>query len=165
VIPELVASFDRTTDYVRELVRDVSEEGMVQQPPGVPNHPLWTLGHLAYSFQEIARELGATPWLPEEWEHFFGFGSSTDESVRSPNLSREVLLACFEDSSRRLRELLLATGEERLTDPLPDVAARKLLPTIGHALLQIVAAHSAYHAGQLAAWRRATGRGTAGVFI
>jgi uncharacterized damage-inducible protein DinB len=52
-----------------------------------------------------------------------------------------------------------------LAEPLPDERVRELLPTKGHALLQVVAAHTAYHAGQLAVWRRAIGRPAAGVFL
>jgi uncharacterized damage-inducible protein DinB len=40
-----------------------------------------------------------------------------------------------------------------------------MFATTAEALLQIVSAHTAYHAGQLAAWRRAIGREPVGVFI
>jgi uncharacterized damage-inducible protein DinB len=52
-----------------------------------------------------------------------------------------------------------------LAEPLPDERVRELLPTKGHAILQVVAAHTAYHAGQLAVWRRAIGRPPNGVFL
>ncbi len=61
--------------------------------------------------------------------------------------------------------VLLATDESRLREPLPDDKAREILPTLGDALLQIVSAHTAFHAGQLAAWRRAIGRPPVGAFI
>ena len=108
MIPELVGSFDRSLAFMRELIADLSDEEMVLQPPGVPNHAAWTLGHVIHSCQAIAGELGVVPWLPDDWE---------------------------------------------------------ILPTLGDALLQVVSAHTAFHAGQLAAWRRAIGRPPVGVFV
>ena len=36
---------------------------------------------------------------------------------------------------------------------------------MGHLLLQVVGAHTAFHAGQLALWRRALGKPSVGVFV
>ena len=78
---------------------------------------------------------------------------------------RLLLLQSLTEASQRLRAALLALDETKLTEPLPDEQMRDVLPTKGHALLQVIAAHTAYHAGQLAVWRRAIGRQSAGVFI
>ena len=79
--------------------------------------------------------------------------------------SKAELLAAFADAGQRFRTALLGMDPATLAEPLPDERARGLFPTKGHALLQIVAAHTAYHAGQLAAWRRAIGRPPVGVFV
>jgi uncharacterized damage-inducible protein DinB len=164
MIPELVSCFDRTLTYMQELVADLSDEDMVLQPQGVPNHAAWTLGHVICSCQGIAIELGVQTWLPGEWESNFGYGSSPS-SAGSQHAGKAALLAALRDASNRLRAALLATDERTLTDSLPDEGVRDILPTRGHALVQLVAAHTAYHAGQLAAWRRAIGRPPVGVFI
>jgi len=163
MIPELVGSFDRSLAFLRDLIADLSDEEMVLQPPGVPNHAAWTLGHVIHSCQAIAGELGEVPWLPDDWEARFGYGSSP--GVASQDFSKAALLASLADASSRLRAILLATDESRLRDPLPDEKAREILPTVGDALLQVVSAHTAFHAGQLAAWRRAIGRPPVGVFV
>jgi len=165
VIAELVSCFDRTTAYVRELVADLRDEEMILQPPGVPNHAAWTLGHVIHSCQAIAQELGVSPWLPDDWESLFGYGSSPCGVAGSAYSFKSVLTGYLADASDRLRAALLTTDENRLRDPLPDPKTREVLPTTGDALLQIVCAHTAYHAGQLAAWRRAIGREPVGVFI
>lgn len=157
MIPELVASFDRTLTFMQEQVADLSDEEMVLQPAGVPNHAAWTLGHVIHSCQEIAGELGVEGWLPSDWESNFSYGSSPG-SVRPQYATRSALLASLRDASERLRAALLQTDENTLANPLPDEKVREIMPTLGHALLQVVAAHTAYHAGQLAAWRRAIGR-------
>ena len=51
--------------------------------------------------------------------------------------------------------------ESVLVKPLEDIA----FPTLGDVLLQVVVGHTAYHAGQLAVWRRAIGKDSAGVFV
>lgn len=71
------------------------------------------------------------------------------DAARYPTQSE--LVALLEESAWRLRSALPA-------QPLPDPSLREILPTLGHALLQVVAAHSAFHAGQLALWRGAIGK-------
>jgi hypothetical protein len=44
-----------------------------------------------------------------------------------------------------------------LAQPLPDVRFRDQFPTVGHAVLHILAAHTALHIGQVIVWRRAMG--------
>jgi uncharacterized damage-inducible protein DinB len=164
MIPELVGCFERTAAFMRDSVSDLSDEDMVLQPPGVPNHAAWTLGHVIHSCEAMAGELGMEPWLPGEWESQFGYGSSP-AAVVSQHPSKAELLAALEEASRRLRAALLGMDETALAEPLPDERVREMLPTKGHALLQVVAAHTAFHAGQLAAWRRAIGRQPVGVFL
>jgi uncharacterized damage-inducible protein DinB len=164
MVPELVGCFERTLAFMRDSVADLSDEDMVLQPPGVPNHAAWTLGHIIYSCQAMAGELGVEPWLPGDWESQFGYGSSPT-AVITQYPRKAALLPALEDASRHLRTALQATNETALAEPLPDETVRGMLPTKGHAILQIVAAHTAYHAGQLAVWRRAIGRPSVGVFI
>jgi uncharacterized damage-inducible protein DinB len=164
MVRELLGCFDRTLTFMREAVADLSDEEMILQPPGVPNHAAWTLGHIIYSCQAIAGELGTQPWLPGDWESHFAYGSSPGP-VASPRSCKAALLAALADANDRLRAAVLGLDERALAAPLPDRRARETLPTVGDALLQVLAAHTAYHAGQLAAWRRAIGRVPVGVFI
>ena len=165
MIPELVGSFDRSLAFMRGLIADLSDQEMVLQPPGAPNHAAWTLGHVIHSCQAIAGELGVAPWLPDDWEARFGYGSAPAAAADSGDSGKVALLAALADAAERLRTVLLAIDESRLKDPLPDEKARKILPTLGDALLQVISAHTAFHAGQLSAWRRAIGRPPVGVFV
>jgi uncharacterized damage-inducible protein DinB len=164
MIPEVVACFERTVAFMRESVADLSDEDMVLHPPGVPNHAAWTLGHVIHSCEAMAGELGVEPWLPRQWESQFGYGSSPTALVQE-RPSKAALLAALAEASHRLRTALLRLDDKALAEPLPDEKVRELLPTMGHAILQVVAAHSAYHAGQLAVWRRAIGRQPVAVFL
>lgn len=164
MVPELVGCFERTLAFMQESVADLSDEDMVLQPAGVPNHAAWTLGHVIHSCHAMAGELGVEPWLPSEWESQFGYGSSPTALV-SQHPSKSALLAALAEASHRLRSALREMDEAALAGPLPDEKVRDMLPTKGHALLQVVAAHTAFHAGQLAVWRRAIGREPVGVFL
>jgi len=83
MITQLVATLDRTLAFIREQVADLPDEEMVRQPAGVPNHAAWTIGHVIYSCQEMAAELGTESWLPADWESNFGYGSSPGQSIRT----------------------------------------------------------------------------------
>ena len=112
----------------------------------------------------MAGELGVESWLPREWESQFGYGSQpTAVVLQYPG--KAALLAELREASQRLRTALLRMDEASLAEPLPDENVRGILPTKADALLQIIAAHTAYHAGQLAVWRRAIGRPSAAVFV
>ena len=146
MLSELISSFEYTVDFMERQVADLSDEDIVSQPPGAPNHAAWTLGHITFSCQEMASELGVERWLPDDWESRFGYGSSpAPQSSREP--SKAALLAALKKASRRLGDALRHLDEETLAKPLPDEGDPQPFPTMGHVLLQVVAAHTAYHAG------------------
>lgn len=164
MITELVSCLDHTLTFVEQQVADLSDEEMLLQPSGAPNHAVWTIGHIIHSWQAMAVELGAEPWLPSDWESHFGYGS-IPSSETSGFSSKSTLLATLADTSNRLKTALLGTDERSLARPIPDEETREVMPTMGHLLMQVIVGHTAFHAGQLAAWRRATGRVPVGVFI
>ncbi len=160
MIDVLIHTFEATVRFVEQSVADLSDKQMVEQPTGVPNHATWTLGHIIHSCQGMSTELGAEPWLPDDWESTFGYGSRPRlDHKRYPG--KPQLLEMLVDSSARVRQTLLSANSSVLEKPLPDEA----LPTMGHLLLQVLVAHTAFHAGQLAVWRRAIGKESTGVFV
>jgi hypothetical protein len=156
MIAEILNSFALNLDYLRRLVEDLDDGQMVAQPAGVVNHPAWTIGHLVQSCQAIGGELGIPPWLPDDWGRRFGTGS-VPVAIPDAYPGKAALMRALDDGRRRLAEALAEMGEEGLARPLPDVRYRDRLPTIGHAVLHILAAHTALHVGQVATWRRAMG--------
>jgi uncharacterized damage-inducible protein DinB len=164
MIDELVHSFDYSVKFMEQSVADLTEEQMVQQPASVPNHAAWTLGHIINSCEGIAGELSVEKWLPENWESRFGYGSTplSDNAAHPPKAELVTMMA---DASDRLRKALLATDPSRLQQPLPDPQGCELFPTMSHVLLHVVVAHTAFHAGQIALWRRAMGLKSVAVYI
>jgi hypothetical protein len=156
VIPELLNSYALTLSDVRAAVADLEDELMVRQSPGIPNHPAWTIGHLVYSAQAIGGELGVSPWLSAQWVALFGTGSTPQPSASLYPPRSELLLA-LADAQDRITRALGSLPQDVIAAPLPDVRYRSLFPSIGHAALHILAAHTSYHLGQLGLWRHALG--------
>jgi hypothetical protein len=160
MVTKIVHIFEATVKFVEQSVADLSEQQMIKQPKGVPNHGKWTLGHIIFSCQGIAIELDVEPWLPGDWELVYGYGSTPlPDSQQYPKKSE--LLTMLSDAKSRLCQTLLTLNESTLEKSLPD----EMFSTMGHLLLQVVIAHTAYHAGQLAIWRRAIGKQPVGVFV
>jgi len=160
VIDEMIHMFEATVRFMEQSVDDLSDEEMVEQPSGVPNHATWTLGHIIFSCQGMAKELGAAPWLPDDWESVFGYGS-TPRSEAQQYPKKTQLLTLLAEATTRLCHTLRRVNASVLSRPLSDEDP----PTMGHVLHQVVVAHTAFHAGQLAVWRRAIGKESVAVFV
>lgn len=158
MIDETLNSFALTLDFLRRLIADVPDDAMARQPAGVLNHPAWTLGHLAQSCEAIAREVGVPPWLPTNWATRFGTGSmpTADRAHYPPKAD---LLAPLADGQQRVGTALSAFTDAGLKVPLRDTRFRDRFPTLGHAVIHILGAHTASHVGQIVVWRRVAGFG------
>jgi DinB superfamily len=168
MLHELVQALEYSLGYIERSVADLSSAELVAQPPGVPNHAMWTLGHVIRSCELVAGELGARPWLPDGWRETFGYGSRpSSDASRYPQ--KEKMIALLSESKRRLRETLLEQDESVLQQPLAghlkQSLSEKEFPTLGQVLLQVVVAHTGYHAGQLTVWRRAIGKEAVAMFV
>ncbi len=153
---EILNSYALTLREVRTMVTDLEAAQMVHQPTGVPNHPTWIIGHLVQSCEMIGGEIGLQPWLPGSWAEKFAPGSKPVPSLEAyPN--KATLLSLLDDGEQRLRRALAAMTNADLARPLPDQRYRDVLPTLGHAVLHILAGHTAVHLGQMKVWRRAAG--------
>ena len=160
MIDEIADVFKSTITYVEKMIEDLSDHELVQQPTGIPNHGAWTLGHIIYSCQGMAVEIGEDSWLPENWESDFGYGSEpSPDAGYYPNKSE--MMSLLSESSQRMRKTLLNAGQSFYNKKLPD----EEFSTMGHLVIQVVIAHTAFHAGQLAMWRKAIGKPSVGVFV
>ena len=153
MIDEILNSYRISLDRVRGLVADLNEDQMVSQTVALPNHPAWTIGHLIYSAHMIGQEMGISPWLDEAWLEPFRKGATPQADI-SAYPSKEELLSTLDSASARLSQKLQAMTDDDLAGPLPDSRYRNVFPTLGHAVLHILTAHTSIHVGQLSAWRR-----------
>ena len=123
--------------YAQMLVKDVADDQMAQQPGGVVNHPAWSLGHLVVSANHLGQLLGLDGDLPTGWDKTFATGG-VPTADRSDYPSKDDLL-----------------------NALTAQHTRKDVPTVGDMVIVMMTGHEMDHLGQIAAWRRAMGLGSA----
>ncbi len=152
----IVDGFAYSLNFLRELVADLSAKEMVLQSEQIKNHPAWVIGHLAFSCQAIGGEIGLKSWLADNWGQRFGMGSEPVSDVVAYEDKAE-LLAILSDAQGRITKAVNNLPPQQLASPLPDDNYQNELPSIHHAIHQILIAHPAYHAGQTVIWRRAIG--------
>jgi hypothetical protein len=138
------------------MLADVPPPQMCTQPPGLPNHPAWLVGHLAVMRSYVAKALGREAHVPEAWAALFNRGTSpTGELSRYPEKSE--LFATFKRLNTAALEALAATPPARLAEESPAAGLRPIFPTVGHLVLGLLTLHDGLHLGQLGDWRRAMG--------
>ena len=146
--------------FAETLVKDVTAEQMAQQPGGVINHPAWSLGHLATSANSLAQLLGLESDSPDGWDKTFATGG-TPSADPSAYPTKEEILAELKKQHARNTAAFEKVDPAELAKPHPNEAARKYFPTVGDLVVFLMTAHEMDHLGQIAAWRRAMGLGSA----
>lgn len=143
------------------------ERSRTAQLPGMPNHVIWTLGHLAMTMHKVAEKFDGLP-LPEsdfsagdgaqrgDAERFdlasIVIGSHPiDEASRYPTLARGR--AIFERACDRFADAVRSAGDAKLDEPI--IWHDGELPL--WSLVARVCFHNGTHAGQLTDLRRMLG--------
>jgi hypothetical protein len=135
-----------------DLATSFPEDRIAYQAAPTDNHLLWTLGHLAMTYQWLSSFLGVKGTLPESYGALFGGKSKpSGDSKAYPSLSelRKNYLAqyaAFVDAVKRLPESQLS---DSIADKTGGFAPTKL------DLVQRASWHEGWHGGQLSSIRRA----------
>ena len=141
------------------LVCDLTDEQMVAQPSGVINHPAWTLGHLGATSDALAGVLGLPSTLPDAWKEACRMGSIPSGNAADYPGKVEILEE-LRAQHERVSEAMQAVDAERLRQPMPPPRGKRF-PTVGDFAVALMTMHEGHHLGQVAAWRRAMGLGSA----
>jgi uncharacterized damage-inducible protein DinB len=153
----LIQSLDLARRRTLALVADLTDEQLTAQPASAENHPAWTLGHLFLLDAYLADflEPDDAPTLDERWVRVYGPDSmpSADASVY---MTKAELLERLDTVRAVVIGAIAALPDEALMEELPEHAPGPELPSYHHLILHALW-HEGYHAGQLAAWRRAMG--------
>jgi len=144
--------------WIGGLIADIKDAPMTAPTPNGGNHPLWVVGHLAYSESNIlnAYILGKDYPLAE-WKEPFGIGSQpVDDATVYPPF--DEVLAKFESARADTLAYLETLTDEDLDKPSHAPEDKKdYFGTIGQCLT-VMTTHLAFHGGQIADARRAAGR-------
>ena len=142
-------------NYTKDLMADLDDARLAEQPlPGM-NHPAWILGHLAIATDYTLKLSGQEPRCPEAWHTQFGPGSvpSTD---RTAYPSKAAFMEALISGHAAATEAATHIDPKRLDQPhgIP-MEFLNAIPTVGELLAHLMTTHEATHVGQLSAWRRA----------
>lgn len=140
--------------FLDQLLADVSGSQWTAQPDGFRNHPLWTMGHMATTYEWAYRTLtGKAGFLPESYAKLFGYQSQpTSDASAYPSV---------DDVRARYREAydkFVAAGKKIKDEQLlakPVLNADFVKDNLQ--VLDMTAWHDGWHGGQLASLRRALG--------
>ncbi len=153
----LLWSLDQARRQTVALCAGIHDDQLTAQPPGAPNHPAWTLGHLFLLDAYIADLLTPeeSPRLDQRWADAYG-PASVPRAENPDNQTRADYLARLDTVRAAVIGAVAGLDDDGLCAPLPDASRRDEFPTVAH-LLQYALWHEAFHAGQLSAWRKAMG--------
>lgn len=152
----IIAAMAMARTMTDDLLKGIPADKHFAQPAGPhDNHAVWTLGHLATFYQWSASLIdGKEGGLPSSYQGLFGWKSKPQpDAAIYP--SYEEIRRHFEDAYDRFLKLALALSDaEMLKPPAMDTGgyAKDKLEVIEKAVW-----HEGWHAGQLAALRRALG--------
>lgn len=141
------------------LLDDMSDAPLTQPTSKGGNHPLWVLGHLAYSEANIVSHIIGGEENPlVQWKETFGSGSEPTTDASDYPSWEEVRKAMEEVRARTIR-LLDGLTDADLATPTKNCPPEReqLLGTIGACLLVLVL-HPTMHYGQVADARRMADR-------
>jgi hypothetical protein len=154
----LIENCTANTKMLQRFVADIPEEKMCAQFPGLPNHPMWTIGHLTLVRGGMAGMVGKPAGLPAEWKARFG-GNSTPVADAAVHPRKEEMIGIFLHTHEHMVEALRAADEAILNEPTPNERLAPFFPTKRHFLWNVLTTHDGMHLGQIGDFRRALGLG------
>jgi hypothetical protein len=142
--------------FLIEVVDDIPESRMAEQPGIIVNHPAWTLSHLnAYAGVLLSMlDDPSVPTVDAEMERF-GYGT-TPVADRAAYATKRELLDRFRVRNARLAVVVAEKHSAYFPRPSPE-KYHPYSPTIGHIAITLLVTHPPHHLGQLKHWRRAAG--------
>lgn len=155
--------------YAQQLLDGVTSEAFARfAAPGgelvESNHPAFIYGHLSLYSPRIIQFCGgqAEP-IPEGFNELFSNKAKCQDDVDgSIYPEMQQITDFFFDGHNAALEVVQGTDDEVLnqSNPAPGPMAEKF-PTVGSMCNFISAAHIMLHMGQMSAWRRMQGLGSA----
>jgi hypothetical protein len=152
-------SLEQSKEWGLALIVDMKDAPITAPTPNGGNHPLWVLGHVAYSEAELRDQfILGKPNSLGEWKDLFGQGSTPlDDASKYPPF--DEVLAKFAEVRADTLKLLATLSDDDLDKPSQaPQEAQAFFGTIG-LCLSAIPLHFVFHAGQVADARRAAGRG------
>ncbi len=155
----LKMNLETCTGMTLPMIQDMKDAPLTFPTASGGNHPLWILGHLAYSEGSVLQEIMLGEPNPlADWKEAFGAGTEPiSDAAKYPPFD-EVLSKCQEIHQATLA-LLDSMSEEDL-DTTSKACPPEYESYFGtrRQCFQMIASHWLMHQGQVADARRTAGR-------
>jgi hypothetical protein len=168
--PVIARAARRGVGLADKLLAGVPDREFARHPPGAhgridTNHPAWIYGHLSIYPKRLAGFAGLDPapmGVPDGWEDLFG-GKSVcrDDAAGTIYPAREVIVSAFARNYAALLDSLERLPDAVYAQPVPEERYREAFGTVGGAAAFMTGSHVMFHLGQMSAWRRCHGLGSA----
>ena len=151
-------SLEMSGSWILALAKDMQDAPLTMPTSAGGNHPMWCVGHLAYSEANLVNVLikGEEHPFPE-WEGLFKQGGEVyTESSKYP--AYEDVISKLEEVRASTLALLDTLTDDDLDKPShAEEEMKDFFGTVG-ACLAVIVIHYSFHGGQIADARRALGR-------
>ncbi len=168
--PMIAASARLGLGYAERLLKDVrtdqfSRFARVGDTVIESNHPAFIYGHLSLYACRVIEGAGAdaTPYQPSASfvELFSKDAVCVDDPQGSIYPAMDDVTSALLDGYRAAADALERADDFRFTAANPNGAMREKFPTAGAMHAFYIGGHFMLHMGQMSAWRRAIGMGSA----
>jgi hypothetical protein len=147
--------------YAEILLKDIPADKFGHMPHPDMNHPAFCIGHLSIYPDKVLGMIAKGDLAiakPEYDELFDQTVKCVEQDGRYP--AKDEIVSHFNDRHTALLNVLGDITDDVLAQPNPTGLASKL-PTMGSMVNFMVHGHIMLHLGQVSAWRRAVGLGSA----
>ena len=151
-----------TLGYADKLIQSIPADQFAAMPRADLNSPAFCIGHLAIYAPMVAGMIGSAEGIetPAHYQDLFKNGAPC---IATPGHypSKAELIGHFVGGWSKVAELLATVDDARLSQPNPMEQMIERLPTVGGMVSFMALAHNMMHLGQISAWRRVMGLGSA----
>lgn len=152
-----------TLGYAERLLADIPADRFAHMPLPKLNHPAFNIGHLSLYPNRLFTMLGRPDLEVDKAGYAALFAAGTEcveQDGRYP--SKDELVSHYFERYRAMLAHLPETSDETMSRANPmEGRMRELFPTIGEAMCFMLHNHQMMHLGQISAWRRVMGMGSA----
>lgn len=165
----ILSSAKLTSSFADGMLKDVkpSQFARLATQDGKPvqsNHPAWVFGHLSTYPMKITTMLGVTPIVnPPKFDDLFKNGTPClDDPQGTIYPSMDAIIKHYTAAYDAAMAAVAAASDAAFAKPNPaEGRMKELFPTIGDVINFLLSGHQMSHLGQVSAWRRFMGLGSA----
>lgn len=166
----IVPVMARVRGLSEAMLKDVKASDFARKPRGAQgvidtNHPAFVYGHLSIYPARVLEFIGkdASAVRPSErYLELFNQGKACEDDPNGTIYpSMEEIVARYMAGHDAVASVIAEVPDEVFGRELPHEGMRSRFPTIGAFTTFLLASHTMMHLGQVSAWRRCMGLGSA----